>query len=146
MYSPSDHSSIVPAHILDHGMGRCSTNRGEFGLLGPRLEELLRTISSTWQVCIAKEPPSPIVGSIDRMKHDTAAMRTATMRDFDDVSNVDAEIESLARETCVPRALVERLYSSERAKLERTARIKTYVPVLTHRHVKALLKEQHRTQ
>jgi Protein of unknown function (DUF3562) len=81
------------------------------------------------------------VGSIEPMKHDTAAMG-----DFDDVSNVDAEIESLARETCVPRALVERLYSSERAKLERTARIKTYVPVLTHRHVKALLKEQHRTQ
>jgi hypothetical protein len=75
------------------------------------------------------------------MKHDTAPMS-----DFDDGSNVDAEIESLARETHVPRALVERLYSSERAKLERTARIKTYVPVLTHRHVKALLKEQDRAQ
>jgi uncharacterized protein DUF3562 len=75
------------------------------------------------------------------MKHDTAPVM-----DFDDRSNVDAEIELLAQETRVPRALVERLYSRERAKLERTARIKIYVPVLTHRHVKALLKEQHRAQ
>jgi hypothetical protein len=75
------------------------------------------------------------------MKHDTAPVM-----DFDDRFNVDAEIELLAQETRVPRALVERLYSRERAKLERTARIKIYVPVLTHRHVKALLKEQHRAQ
>ena len=67
------------------------------------------------------------------------------MSDVDDPSNVDMEIELLARETRVPRALVERLYSSERAKLERTARIKTYVPVLLHRQVKALLREQHGT-
>jgi hypothetical protein len=70
---------------------------------------------------------------------------TAPMSDFDDPYNVDMEIELLARETRVPRALVERLYSSERAKLERTARIKTYVPVLLHRQVKALLREQHGT-
>jgi hypothetical protein len=75
------------------------------------------------------------------MKHNTAPVM-----DFDDRFNVDAEIELLAQETRVPRALVERLYSRERAKLERTARIKIYVPVLTHRHVKALLKEQHRAQ
>jgi hypothetical protein len=61
---------------------------------------------------------------------------------FGGPSSVDTEIESLARETRVPRDLVARLYSSERAKLERTARIKTYVPVLTRRHVKALLREQ----
>jgi hypothetical protein len=59
-------------------------------------------------------------------------------------ANADTEIELLARETDMPRELVAKLYSSERAKLERTARIKTYVPVLTHRHVKALLREQHR--
>jgi hypothetical protein len=58
--------------------------------------------------------------------------------------NADTEIELLARETDMPRELVAILYSSERAKLERTARIKTYVPVLIHRHVKALLREQHR--
>jgi len=78
------------------------------------------------------------VRSINRMKQ-----ATAPMSDFDDPSNVDMEIELLSRETRVPRALVERLYSSERAKLERTARIKTYVPVLLHRQVKALLREQH---
>jgi Protein of unknown function (DUF3562) len=61
-----------------------------------------------------------------------------------DPSLVDTEIDVLARETRMPRELVARLYSSECAKLERTARIKTYIPVLIHRHVKALLREQHR--
>ena len=59
-------------------------------------------------------------------------------------ANADTEIELLVRETDMPRELVAKLYSRERAKLERTARIKTYVPVLTHRHVKALLREQQR--
>jgi uncharacterized protein DUF3562 len=55
--------------------------------------------------------------------------------------DADAEIAMLARETDMPFELVQEIYVSERAKLERTARIKTYVPVLTHRHVKALLRE-----
>jgi hypothetical protein len=59
-------------------------------------------------------------------------------------ANADTEIELLARETHMPRELVAKLYTSERAKLERTARIKTYVPVLIHRQVKALLRQQHR--
>jgi hypothetical protein len=54
----------------------------------------------------------------------------------------DAEMESLARETDVSVELVQEIYTSERAKLERTARIKTYVPLLVHRHVKALLRER----
>lgn len=58
-------------------------------------------------------------------------------------ANAETEIELLARETHVPRDLVAKIYTRERAKLERTARIKTYVPVLIHRHVKALLREQH---
>lgn len=57
--------------------------------------------------------------------------------------SADAEIESLARETDTPVEVVQKIYTSERAKLERMARIKTYVPVLIHRHVKALLREQH---
>jgi Protein of unknown function (DUF3562) len=57
-------------------------------------------------------------------------------------TNADAEIESLARETDMPVEVVEQIYTSEREKLERTARIKTYVPVLIHRQVKALLREQ----
>jgi hypothetical protein len=56
-------------------------------------------------------------------------------------ANADAEIESLARETDMPVELVHEIYNAERAKLEETARIKTYVPVLVHRH-KALLREQ----
>jgi hypothetical protein len=57
-------------------------------------------------------------------------------------TSADAEIESLARETGVPVEVVQQIYASEREKLERTARIKTYVPVLIHRQVKALLREQ----
>jgi hypothetical protein len=59
-------------------------------------------------------------------------------------ANADTEIELLAQETAMPLELVAQIYTIERAKLERTARIKTYVPVLIHRHVKALLREQHR--
>ena len=54
----------------------------------------------------------------------------------------NAEMENLARETGMPVELVQEIYTSERAKLERTARIKTYVPILIRRHVKALLREQ----
>jgi hypothetical protein len=57
-------------------------------------------------------------------------------------ADADAEIESLARETDMPVELVQEIYTSERAKLERTARIKTFVAVLVHRQVKALLREQ----
>jgi hypothetical protein len=60
----------------------------------------------------------------------------------DSPANADAEIESLARETDMPVELVQEIYRTEHARLERTARIKTYVPVLIHRHVKALLREQ----
>jgi hypothetical protein len=55
---------------------------------------------------------------------------------------IDAEMERLARETDMPVELVQEIYISERAKLERVARIKTYLPVLIHRHVKALLRER----
>jgi hypothetical protein len=53
--------------------------------------------------------------------------------------SMEAEIESLARETDVPVSIVHPLYEAEHARLERTARIKTYVPVLVRRHVKSLL-------
>jgi hypothetical protein len=75
------------------------------------------------------------------MKHESRAMNEQS---FNRPANADTEIELLARETRMPRELVATLYISERAKLERTARIKTYVPVLIHRHVKALLRERHR--
>jgi hypothetical protein len=65
-------------------------------------------------------------------------------RQFIRPANADTEIELLAQETQLPLELVAKIYTIERAKLERTARIKTYVPVLIHRHVKALLREQRR--
>jgi hypothetical protein len=55
---------------------------------------------------------------------------------------IDAEIESLARESDTPVELVQAIYASERAKLEQTARIKIYVPLLIYRHVKGLLRER----
>jgi hypothetical protein len=61
---------------------------------------------------------------------------------FSRPNNADTEIELLARETHAPLELVESLYASERTRLERTARIKTYIPLLIHRRVKALLRER----
>jgi hypothetical protein len=52
----------------------------------------------------------------------------------------ESDIESLARETDTPLDTVRAIYRLERDKLERSARIKTYVPVLAHRRVKALLQ------
>jgi Protein of unknown function (DUF3562) len=59
-----------------------------------------------------------------------------------EASSVDTEIESLVQETHAPRELVHNLYTTERAKLERTAKIKTYVPVLIRRRVKTMLQER----
>jgi hypothetical protein len=75
------------------------------------------------------------------MKGDSFAIGEQTLNP---PANADADIELLARETQMPRALVETLYTAELAKLESSARIKTYIPVLIHRHVKALLREQAR--
>jgi uncharacterized protein DUF3562 len=70
--------------------------------------------------------------------------RVTGEQDFNRPVNAETEIELLARETQMPRELVASLYTRERARLERTAKIKTYVPVLIHRYVKALLREQYR--
>jgi hypothetical protein len=67
---------------------------------------------------------------------------TTSEQSFSRPSNADTEIDLLARETQAPRELVESLYASERTRLERTARIKTYIPLLIHRRVKALLRER----
>jgi hypothetical protein len=67
-----------------------------------------------------------------------AGAETETDTDTD----TDAEIELLACETHISREVVKIVYSSERAKLERTARIKTFIPVLVHCRVKALLRRR----
>jgi len=67
---------------------------------------------------------------------------------MNDSSNEQAElsrqqsiIESLARETETPADIVESIYVIEHSKLERVARIKTFVPVLASRRVKRLLSD-----
>jgi hypothetical protein len=52
----------------------------------------------------------------------------------------DAELELLARKTGTPVDAVHEIYRIEREKLERSARIKTFVSVLAHRRVKAFLQ------
>lgn len=52
----------------------------------------------------------------------------------------ESEIEILARATGTPVDTVQEIYRIEHDKLERSARIKTYVSVLAHRRVKALLR------
>jgi len=59
-----------------------------------------------------------------------------------DLDGRQSEIELLARETDTPIDIVHKIYTIERAKLDQVARIKTYVPVLIHRHVKELLQAQ----
>jgi len=61
---------------------------------------------------------------------------------FNEASQFDTAIDALAEQTRAPRVLVETLYFRELANLERTAKIKTFVPVLTHRRVKAPLRAQ----
>jgi hypothetical protein len=59
-----------------------------------------------------------------------------------DLASRQQQIEQLARATAMPLELVHEVYNIEHAKLDQTARIKTYVPVLIYRQVKALLQTQ----
>jgi len=52
----------------------------------------------------------------------------------------ESEIELLARETGTPVDTVREIYRVERDRLDRSARIKTFVAVLAHRRVKARLQ------
>jgi len=52
----------------------------------------------------------------------------------------ESDIETLAREANLPVAAVDEIYRIEHAKLDREAKIKTYVPVLIRRRVKELLQ------
>jgi hypothetical protein len=75
------------------------------------------------------------------MKDESLAM---SEQSFNRPAIAETEIELLARKTHMPLELVETLYASERARFERTARIKTYIPLLIHRRVRALLQERRR--
>jgi hypothetical protein len=54
-------------------------------------------------------------------------------------SKTDSDVEGLARETDTPVDAVRELYRAEREKLEHSARITAFVPVLARRRVKELL-------
>jgi len=54
----------------------------------------------------------------------------------------ESAIEFLARETGTPVDTVKEIYRAEREKLERSARIKTFVPVLAHGRVKSILRRE----
>jgi Protein of unknown function (DUF3562) len=54
----------------------------------------------------------------------------------------DSDIETLARETNTPVATVQEIYTIEHAKLDRVAKIKTFIPLLIRRHVKELLRSR----
>jgi hypothetical protein len=58
-----------------------------------------------------------------------------------DLSRQQSIIDSLARETETPADVVRSIYVVEHSKLERVARIKTFVPVLASRRVKRLLSD-----
>lgn len=58
----------------------------------------------------------------------------------------ESDIETLAHEANLPVAAVHEIYDVEHAKLDRVAKIKTYVPVLTRRRVKDLLRSQRSNQ
>jgi hypothetical protein len=57
-------------------------------------------------------------------------------------AHAESDIETLARETDTPVAIVREIYQIEHAKLDRLAKIKTYVPVLIRRRVKERLQTQ----
>jgi hypothetical protein len=56
----------------------------------------------------------------------------------------ESEIEFLARETGTPVDTVKEIYRIERDKLERSARIQTFVSLLAHQRVRALLHVERR--
>jgi len=59
--------------------------------------------------------------------------------ELQELSRQQSIIDSLARETETPADIVKDIYVVEHSKLERVARIKTFVPVLASRRVKRLL-------
>jgi Protein of unknown function (DUF3562) len=66
------------------------------------------------------------------MKDQTSNSRSTVAR--------ESQIELLARETGTPVDTVQEIYRVEHDKLERSARIKTFVAVLAQQRVKALLQ------
>jgi len=62
--------------------------------------------------------------------------------DSQDLTDWESDMETLARETDTPVATVHEVYKIEHAKLDKVAKIKTFVPVIIRRRVKELLQTQ----
>ncbi len=60
-------------------------------------------------------------------------------KELQELSKQQRIIDVLARETETPAEVIKDIYVIEHSKLERVARIKTFVPVLASRKVKLLL-------
>jgi hypothetical protein len=86
----------------------------------------------------------PTVRNVDSEYHESRTKHGVMQVDQypESRANSESDIDALARETDAPIEIVREMYSSERAKLERSARIKTYIPLLILKHVKALLRAQ----
>ena len=54
----------------------------------------------------------------------------------------NATIEALAKETDMPVAIVKEIYVTQHTQLEKDARVKTYLPVLTSSRVRHILHER----
>ena len=54
----------------------------------------------------------------------------------------NATIAALARETDMPLAVVKEIYVTQHTALEKDARVKTYLPVLTSSRVKHILHQR----
>ena len=63
-----------------------------------------------------------------------------------DVSGVQRSAEALALQANIPVERVAEIYAAERAKLERTARVKNFVGVLAARRTRSILTERIRAR
>ena len=59
-----------------------------------------------------------------------------------DLVHLKPVIEALALETGLPVDAIEAVYCEEHSKLDARAKIKTFVPLITRRRVRAILKKQ----
>ena len=66
--------------------------------------------------------------------------------DSHSLGNQNATIEALARETDMPVAIVKEIYITQHQQLEKDARVKTYLPVLTSSRVKHILNDRKSAQ
>ena len=78
-------------------------------------------------------------GKIRTSKFQRDMFMVTSAIDSRSAGNQNAAIEALARKTDMPIAIVKEIYLTQHSQLERTARVKTYLPVLASSRVKHIL-------